>query len=93
MKTKLRKNLKCSGDMITGNIFAIVFMAFLGHGYWLEYNYEYRCVGESKVIKILELKYRDAIILLENGMEVEVSQARLKLGDTYCYDYKEFKIE
>jgi len=79
--------------MITGIILVIVFMAFLGYGCWLENNYEYRCVGESKVVKILELKYRDAIILLENGMEVEVSQARLKLGDTYCYDHKEFKID
>lgn len=93
MKAKTHKTLKCSGDMIAGIILAIVFMAFVGHGYWLENNYEYRCVGESKVVKILELKYRDAIILLENGMEVEVSQARLKLGDTYCYDYKEFEIE
>lgn len=93
MKAKTHKTLKCSGDMIAGIILAILIMAFLGYGYWLENNYEYRCVGESKVVKILELKYRDAIILLENGMEVEVSQARLKLGDTYCYDYKEFKIE
>lgn len=42
------------------------------------------CVKEATVEEILELRYRDAVILLSTGDQVKVNQARLKPGDTYC---------
>jgi hypothetical protein len=44
----------------------------------------------SNVSSILELQYRDAIILLENGKKIKVNQARIKLGDKYCYYQKQY---
>jgi len=82
-----------SGEKIAGYLMSALVIAGLVYVFWMDSNYDIRCVGESKVVEILELKYRDADILLENGMVVEVSQARIKVGDPYCYDYKEFKIE
>lgn len=82
-----------SGEKYAAIILFVLLFGFIFYVFWVESNYEFRCVGESKVEKILELKYRDADILLENGMIVEVSQARLEVGDNYCYKWKEFKIE
>lgn len=47
-----------------------------------------KCISSSKVIDILELKHRDAVIKLENGELKTVNQATLKQGDMYCLAYK-----
>ena len=45
------------------------------------------CKSSSEVIKITELNYRDATVLMANGEYITVNQATLKIGDTYCYEY------
>lgn len=57
---------------------------------WAAFHDEVRpleCKASSKVDRILELQYRSAVILLQNGRKEHVSQARLKVGDDYCYEY------
>lgn len=44
----------------------------------------FTCVERSPVKEILELRYRDAIILLGNGQKIDVNQATLKPGDLVC---------
>jgi hypothetical protein len=42
------------------------------------------CVTSKRVASIAELRYRDAVIVLEDGSNVTVNQAVLKPGDQYC---------
>lgn len=93
MKEKILEILHGPGERIAAIIIFTIIIAFAGYVYWVEENYEYRCVGESKVVEILSLRYRSADILLENGMVITVNQATLTVGDNYCYEYKEFEIE
>lgn len=93
MKEKIFEILHGNGEKFAGWLMIVIIAGFIAYGFWWEATYEYRCVGESKVEKILELKKRDAVILLENGMKVEVNQAWLKVGDPYCYSSKKFKTE
>lgn len=93
MKEKILEILHGSGEKITGWLMLFIIVGLIGYGFWWDTQYEYRCVGESRVEAILELKKRDAVILLENGMTVEVNQAWLKVGDPYCYSSKKFEIE
>lgn len=45
------------------------------------------CAEKSTLTKILELRYRDAVIELKNGKNMTVNQASLKLGDEVCIRY------
>jgi len=92
-RKKLWEILNGNGEKFVGWVTILMFVGFIAYGFWWGETYEFRCFGESKVEAILELKRRDAIILLENGMKVEVNQARLKVGDGYCYDSRKVKIE
>jgi len=42
------------------------------------------CLETSSVAMIKELKYRDAVIVLEDGSEMIVNQATLKVGSEIC---------
>lgn len=46
------------------------------------------CTETSTVKAIVELKYRDAVIELENGERRTVNQASLRPGDIYCSKWK-----
>jgi high-affinity Fe2+/Pb2+ permease len=93
MKEKILEVLHGNGEKVAGWLMILIIVGLIGYGFWWDTKYEYRCVGESKVEKILALKHRDAIILLENGMKVEVNQEWLEVGDPYCYASKKFEIE
>jgi hypothetical protein len=43
-----------------------------------------RCVEEVRVVEILELRYRDAVILTSDGQHRTVNQATLRPGDALC---------
>jgi len=45
------------------------------------------CLRNETVTKILELRYRDAIILLSDGTQRTVNQATLKIGSQYCAEW------
>lgn len=47
-----------------------------------------KCIESSKVVDILELRYREAVIKLENGQTIVVDQATLKQGEMFCLAYK-----
>jgi len=42
------------------------------------------CLESAKVKKIIALRYRDAIIELDNGKTQTVNQATLDIGDEVC---------
>lgn len=46
------------------------------------------CVEYHSVTKILELRYRDAVIELDNSTTLVVNQASLKIGDGVCTRYR-----
>lgn len=91
MKNKILEILHGNGEKFAGILLFTAIVSFLIYGFWHDSNYYFECIGESKVVEILELKHRDAIILLENGMKIEVNQAHLKLGDNYCYESRKVK--
>jgi len=45
------------------------------------------CKRSETVTSILELKYRDAVVLLSNDEKLIVNQASLKPGDTVCVEW------
>ena len=55
---------------------------------YMDVNHPRYCVDEHVVKSILELKYRDALIELDNGQHVTVYQASLKPGDTHCLKWE-----
>jgi hypothetical protein len=42
------------------------------------------CKHEETVTQILELRYRDAVVLLSDGSKRNVNQATMKPGDKFC---------
>jgi hypothetical protein len=46
------------------------------------------CEEYHTVTKISELRYRDAVIELDNSTTLVVSQASLKIGDGVCTRYR-----
>ena len=66
---------------------AILWFVLAVFGGLIYYSHDDRvlvCDESQKVSKILELRYREAVILLENGNEIIVNQASLKPGDNFC---------
>lgn len=53
-----------------------------------EKNHPYECTRSSVVTEILELRYREAIVQLADGERVQLNQATLKVGDSYCTNWK-----
>lgn len=51
---------------------------------YIDSKYVTVCTRSSIVEEILSIDYRDADILLENGMTVTVNQATLEPGDKWC---------
>lgn len=64
------------------------FFAIFVYAFFHDYRYESVCINETTVIDIVELKGRDADILLSNGDIVSVNQAWLKVGDKQCLEYE-----
>lgn len=52
-----------------------------------------KCVDTARVGKIVELKYRDAVVELTDGRRVTVNQATLKPGDQMCVRYSDSRAQ
>jgi hypothetical protein len=77
--------------------FYIVFIGFILLGILLIYNsflditHPVQCVSSSKVVDILSLEGRNATIKLENGQKIQLNQAYLNKGDSYCLAFERKK--
>ena len=62
----------------------IIFASIMGLMYYFHDDRVMSCDEYQTVAQILELRHRNAVILLENGNKMTVNQAALSPGDSFC---------
>ena len=65
-------------------IITIVVFLLLIFSVYSDSKKKFYCEEYYEIVSILEVRYRDATILLSNGVKVTVNQPSLAIGDNFC---------
>lgn len=74
-------------SVLRGSIILMILIAIVVCIGWNAHLHPMICVEQTTVKEILELDYRDGVILLSNGETRRVNQATLKPGDSFCVKF------